>query len=121
MNYFNNNSFIKIMERISFPIIYEGSEEIIQTYNLFRRTLLNPDKEDIKEREEYMEFIIDKFGYLRSRWKKEEIIDQGRSFDYKLMIKILNEEISKFNRVLNTYTMQLNNMIQDNDIKFISY
>ena len=33
----------------------------------------------------------------------------------------LNEEISKFNRVLNTYTMQLNNMIQDNDIKFISY
>ena len=33
----------------------------------------------------------------------------------------LNEEISKFNRVLNTYTLQLNNMIQDNDIKFISY
>ena len=91
-NLFNNNSFIKIMERIPFPIIYEGSEEIIQTYNLFRRTLLNPDKEDIKEREEYMEFIIDKFGYVRSRWKKEEIIDQGRSFDYKLMIKILNEE-----------------------------
>ena len=33
----------------------------------------------------------------------------------------LNEEISKFKKVLNTYTLQLNSMIQDNDIKFISY
>ena len=33
----------------------------------------------------------------------------------------LNDQISKFNRILNTYTLQLNNMIQDNDIKFISY
>ena len=33
----------------------------------------------------------------------------------------LNIEISNFKKVLNTYTMQINNMIEDNDIKFISY
>ena len=33
----------------------------------------------------------------------------------------LNIEISNFKKVLNTYTMQINNMIEDNAIKFISY
>ena len=46
--------------------------------------------------------------------------EQAQEF-FKSIKGELNEQISKFNRVLNTYTMQLNNMIQDNDIKFISY
>ena len=33
----------------------------------------------------------------------------------------LNDEISNFKKILNTYTLQLNNMIDDNGIKFISY
>ena len=33
----------------------------------------------------------------------------------------LNYEISSFKKILNTYTLQLNNMIDDNGIKFISY
>ena len=33
----------------------------------------------------------------------------------------LNDEISSFKKILNTYTLQLNNMIDDNGIKFISY
>ena len=33
----------------------------------------------------------------------------------------LSIEISNFKRILNTYTLQLNNMIDDNGIKFISY
>ena len=33
----------------------------------------------------------------------------------------LNVEVSNFKRILNTYTNELNNMIEDNGIKFISY
>ena len=29
---------------------------------------------------------------MRSRWKKEEIKDQENSFDYNLIIQMLNEE-----------------------------
>ena len=53
-------------------------------------------KEEISESsnklKEYMEFIIDKYGYVRSRWKIEEIKDKANSFDYKLIINMLNEE-----------------------------
>ena len=33
----------------------------------------------------------------------------------------LNTEISNFKRILNTYTAEINNMIEDNNIKFISF
>jgi hypothetical protein len=35
--------------------------------------------------------------------------------------KELNTEISNFKRILNTYTAEINNMIEDNNIKFISF
>ena len=35
--------------------------------------------------------------------------------------KELNAEISSFKRILNTYTAEINNMIEDNSVKFISF
>ena len=55
-------------------------------------------------------------------WRQGSYISNILNSD-NVIAKVGNTSIStsKFNRVLNTYTMQLNNMIQDNDIKFISY
>ena len=46
--------------------------------------------------------------------------DQSLNF-FDSIIKELDKEEESFKRVLNTYTMQINNMISDNDIKFISF
>ena len=37
------------------------------------------------------------------------------------LVKELDKEEESYKRILNTYTMQINNMISDNDIKFISF
>ena len=46
--------------------------------------------------------------------------DQSIEF-FNVIKKELEIEISNFKKVLNTYTMQINNMIDDNNIKFISF
>ena len=46
--------------------------------------------------------------------------DQSIEF-FNVIKKELEIEISNFKKVLNTYTMQINNMIEDNNIKFISF
>ena len=66
-NFKTLNNFI-IKNKILFPIIYEGAREITETYKLYRRTLEKPDKYDENENFNYMEILIDKFGYVRSRW-----------------------------------------------------
>jgi len=56
-----------IHNKINFLTIYEGSNEITETYRLYRRTLEKPDKYDNNENINYMEILIDKFGYVRAR------------------------------------------------------
>ena len=91
-NNFKQENFNKKYKSIPFPIIYEGSEEILETYNLYRRTILNPDKKDENERVEYIEFLIDQYGYIRSRWKKDEINDVNKSLNYLSAINELKKE-----------------------------
>jgi putative copper resistance protein D len=43
----------------------EGSEEIVETYALFRRTLA---AEGVPPVPSHMEFLVDRQGYLRARW-----------------------------------------------------
>ena len=91
-NIFKQVGFNEKYKNIPFPIIYEGSEEILETYNLYRRTILNPDKKDENERMEYIEFLIDQYGYIRSRWKKDEINDVNKSLNYLSVINELKKE-----------------------------
>ena len=91
-NIFKQVGFNEKYKNIPFPIIYEGSEEILETYNLYRRTILNPDKKDENERVEYIEFLIDQYGYIRSRWKKDEINDVNKSLNYLSAINELKKE-----------------------------
>jgi putative copper resistance protein D len=50
---------------INFPVLVDGSQEIVETYTLFRRTL---DTEGVPPIPPHMEFLIDRQGYIRARW-----------------------------------------------------
>jgi putative copper resistance protein D len=49
----------------NFPIAVEGSEEITETYALFRRTV---GSDADPPRPSHVEFLIDRQGYIRARW-----------------------------------------------------
>jgi putative copper resistance protein D len=51
-----------------FPVATQGATEIARSYALFRRTLSNPDLSGEGTSSKHMEFLIDRYGYLRARW-----------------------------------------------------
>jgi putative copper resistance protein D len=53
---------------LPFPVVTQGSPEIMQSYALFRRTLSKPDLLGEGTLPRHLEFLIDRFGYLRARW-----------------------------------------------------
>ena len=53
---------------LPFPVVTQGAREISNSYALFRRTLSIPDLFGEGTRQTHMEFLIDRFGYLRARW-----------------------------------------------------
>ncbi len=50
---------------LNFPIVIDGSQEIVEAYTLFRRTLAS---EGVPPIPPHMEFLIDRQGYIRARW-----------------------------------------------------
>jgi len=57
-----------IAQGMPFPVVTQGGREIARSYALFRRTLSIPDLFGEGTRPKHMEFLIDRFGYLRARW-----------------------------------------------------
>lgn len=57
-----------IAEIVPFPIVTEGWSEIKDTYWLYRRVRVVPDLSGKGMFPGHMEFITDRFGYLRARW-----------------------------------------------------
>jgi copper resistance protein D len=57
-----------IVRDMPFPVVTQGWREISSSYALFRRTLSIPDLFGEGTRPKHMEFLIDRFGYLRARW-----------------------------------------------------
>ena len=53
---------------IPFPVATQGAPEIARSYALFRRTLSNPDLAGAGTSPKHMEFLMDRYGYLRARW-----------------------------------------------------
>lgn len=49
----------------NFVVAVDGSQEIVETYTLFRRTL---GSEGVPPVPPHMEFLIDRQGYIRARW-----------------------------------------------------
>ncbi|MGE0642544.1 MAG: CopD family protein [Nitrospira sp.] len=54
-----------------FPLIEKDAAEIARTYSLFRRTISHPDLMGPATVPKHMEFLFDRFGYLRARWIPE--------------------------------------------------
>ena len=57
-----------VVQTVLFPVVTQGAREISSSYNLFRRTLSVPDLFGEGTRQKHMEFLFDRFGYLRARW-----------------------------------------------------
>ncbi|MEO8047401.1 MAG: CopD family protein [Nitrospirota bacterium] len=57
-----------ITAAIPFQVTTQGAPEIARSYALFRRTLSNPDLAGEGTTPNHMEFLIDRYGYLRARW-----------------------------------------------------
>ncbi|SEL05215.1 c-type cytochrome [Nitrosovibrio tenuis] len=57
-----------IAAQVPFPVVNQGAHEVVQSYALFRRTLSKPDLLGEGTLPRHMEFVIDRFGYLRARW-----------------------------------------------------
>ena len=68
MNDLNPQDLAAITADIPFPVATQGAPEIARSYALFRRTLSNPDLAGEGTTPKHMEFLIDRYGYLRARW-----------------------------------------------------
>lgn len=57
-----------VAAQVPFPVVTQGAHEIVRSYALFRRTLSKPDLLGEGTLPRHMEFLVDRFGFLRARW-----------------------------------------------------
>ena len=67
----NPQDMATITATMPFPVVTQGATEIARSYALFRRTLANPDLLGEGTSPKHMEFLLDRYGYLRARWIPE--------------------------------------------------
>ncbi|MFO1353080.1 MAG: hypothetical protein U1F68_21350 [Gammaproteobacteria bacterium] len=58
---------------LRFAVVRDGVEEALASYRLFRHTLENARTGGREASPVHMEFLIDRFGYLRARWLPEDV------------------------------------------------
>ncbi len=71
MNDLDPKNMAEITASIPFPVVTQGAKEITQSYILYRRTLGMPDLLGEGSFPTHLEFLVDRFGYLRARWIPE--------------------------------------------------
>ncbi|MBA3756777.1 MAG: CopD family protein [Nitrosomonas sp.] len=64
----NDQELLQITNSVPFPVVTEGWTEIKNSYWLYRRVRTVPDLSGKGMFPGHMEFITDRFGYLRARW-----------------------------------------------------
>jgi putative copper resistance protein D len=79
----------QIKAKIPFLLVTQGSSEIASSYALSRRTLSRPDLLGAGETLDHMEFLIDRYGYLRARWIPES--DKTGWRDVELLTHQINQ------------------------------
>ena len=75
----------QIAAKIPFPLVTDGASDIVTSYALYRRTLTRPDLLGVGTNPDHMEFLIDRYGYLRARWVP--IGEQAGWGDVELLVK----------------------------------
>ncbi len=88
----SSDELAQVVTELPFAIVTQGASEIISSYALWRRTLTHPDIIGRGTNPEHMEFLIDRYGYMRARWIPS-IDSTGWS-----NIDQLNQQISLLNR-----------------------
>ena len=93
MNESDAQQFIHASAAIPFSLLTDGWQEIKNTYLLYRRVRTVPDLLGQGIIPGHMEFLIDRFGYMRARW-----VGQFEGFGWSnisaltLQISMLNQE-----------------------------
>ncbi|SOD19223.1 CopD family protein [Nitrosomonas ureae] len=83
----------QIAEIANFPVVIEGWSEIKDSYWLYRRVRTVPDLSGKGMFPGHMEFITDRFGYLRARWVAQFEGFGWQNFDaLTLQLRQLNQE-----------------------------
>lgn len=85
----NKQVLAEITENIPFPVVTEGAQEITDSYVLYRRTLTHPDILGEGDIPDHLEFLIDRFGYLRARWIPA--VDELKWSDMSLLTQQLSQ------------------------------
>nr|WP_258192118.1 c-type cytochrome [Nitrosospira sp. Nsp5] len=67
----DSQEIAQMTAQVPFPVITQGAAEIVRSYTLFRRTLNKPDLLGEGSLPPHLEFLVDRFGYLRARWIPE--------------------------------------------------
>ena len=106
----NNNQLIQIIQDFKNDL-FEIENNIHMTKNQSRQDPLN-----------FGIRINNRLAFLLADSQRGDYppTEQSKEFFEKIKIE-LEKEISNLNKVLNTYVSQINNMVEDNDMKFISY
>lgn len=82
-----------IGQDIPFSLVEQGAAEIARTYSLFRRTISHPDLMGPGMVPKHMEFLFDRFGYLRARWIPETDGSDWNDIDFVTQqVDQLNQE-----------------------------
>ena len=93
MNKLDQQEIIQIAADIPFPVVTEGAQEIKNSYILYRRTLTHPDILGEGIIPEHLEFLVDRFGYLRARWIQDRDESGWDNMDFlKQQLVQLNSE-----------------------------
>jgi putative copper export protein/mono/diheme cytochrome c family protein/peroxiredoxin len=80
---------------VPFPVLTSGTEDLIATYLLFRRTLDDPGRTLVGEVPAHMELLVDRYGYVRARWipAKDGREDGWRRLQFMIdQVRTLNQE-----------------------------
>ena len=81
-----------VTQIVPFPVITEGWSEIRDSYLLFRRTRTVPDMLGKGMVPDHIEYMIDRFGYLRARW-----VAQFDGFGW-LVMGVLTKQLALLNQ-----------------------
>ncbi|SFL74297.1 CopD family protein [Nitrosomonas communis] len=88
----NEQELRDIKSSITFPVVTEGWQEISKSYLLYRRNRTVPDLLGKGMTPGHMEFLIDRFGYLRARW-----VAQFDGFGW-LNVGVLTQQLRQLNQ-----------------------
>lgn len=92
MRVLDQQELMDITSSVPFPVVIEGGQEISKSYLLYRRNRTVPDLLGKGMTPGHLEFLIDRFGYLRARW-----VAQFDGFGW-LNVGVLTQQLKQLNQ-----------------------